>query len=182
MESKEDATALFNSVVSGINADTASLIAGTLAKRFINVGFSFGSASTTTTASKTHQLPNRISAELIHLDCPTEVHLQGHHVAKDFIVKTESFTSSDMIDTVKVEIHTKGSSVGFNLMTAVVGAAIPAMNVTVGSALLEATSLSHTDISQSTRQVAHTPTPIIFNEILRVNLNRFFIILKFEGK
>ena len=70
----------------------------------VNVGFFFVSKSITTTVHKNHHLLNRVSEELLYLDCLTEVQLQGYHVAKDFIVETESFTTNDMIDTAKMEI------------------------------------------------------------------------------
>lgn len=168
----EEAKRLFDAVVSGINVDSAALIAGTLAKRFVNVGFSFGTQRTTTISDQTRQIPNCVSAELIHLECPTAVHLQGHHVARDLIVETESFTTSDMENTMKIESHTSGRTLGANLMSAVVGAAMsmiapattasPTMSGLIGSA----SSISTSSVTQTMRQVVHEPTTVVADRFI----------------
>ena len=114
-----------------------------------------------------------MSAELIHLECPTAVHLEGQHAARELIIETESFTTSDMKNTTKIESHTSGRTIGIHLMSAVVGAAMsmmastatasPAMSSMLGSAV----SVSNTSVNQTMRQVMHEPTTVVADRFIK---------------
>lgn len=169
---KEDAEHLFEAVVSGINADTASFIAGTMAKRLVNVGFSFGTTRTTTVLNQTCQLPNQIVAELIKLECPKSIILKGFHIARNFIAETESFTTSDIVNTANIESHTSGNSFSLNPISAVVSFAAPSTmgltsaQTTMGSMLGMASSAGVSTVSQHVQQTVHVPTTVIADKFI----------------
>ena len=169
---KEDAERLFEAVVSGINADTASFIAGTMAKRLVNVGFSFGTTRTTTVLNQTCQLPNQIVAELIKLECPTSIILKGFHIARNFIAETESFTTSDIVNTANIESHISGNSFSLNPISAVVSFAAPSTigltsaQITMGSMLGMASSAGVSTVSQHVQQTVHVPTTVIADKFI----------------
>ncbi len=164
--SVDDAKNLFNAVTLGISLDTASVIAGTFAKRYLNLGISFGSQTTTTISHQTQQLPNKISAELIELRCPTAVHLQGHHEARDMIIETESFTTTDIVSTATIDSKTESSGGSFNPVSAVVGSFFPGMIVGMGTAMIGSVSGSISDVTQTQRQTMRTPTTVVADRFI----------------
>jgi outer membrane lipoprotein SlyB len=159
--SVDDANALFNAVASGINGDAAALIAGTLTKRLVNVGFSIGDTETTTVTRQSIPVPNHFSAEVIRLECPTLVELQGNHVAKDFIVETESFRAKDMVASRTVESKTEGWAFRGNILGGVVGAAMaPLTGGSAAAAVAGALSCGGSDVSQNISQSQRIPTTV----------------------
>ncbi|MDR2106977.1 MAG: hypothetical protein LBO73_00420, partial [Holosporaceae bacterium] len=159
--SSEEAKTLFNAFAAGINADAASLVAGTLIKRLVNVNFSVGSSETTVTTRKTEQIPNKISAELIRLECPTMVRLQGIHSADEFYVDTESFEATDVIASESVDSRTESTGFDFNVVSAIVGTlSAPVTGGGGAAAVCGAGSFHTSDVSRHTRRTTRTPTTV----------------------
>ena len=165
----EDAKDVMRGLALGMSAPGMSLVAGTLGKRLVNVGFSVGSSSTSSVTRESHQIPNQIKADLIRLDCPVEVRLQGHHDVHEMDVRTESFKAVDMVSTREVHVESESSGISVNPVNMIASGLMSAAGVAVGggSVLAGASSASSSSSSVHTRQVTH--------EASTVNADRFIL-------
>jgi hypothetical protein len=117
----DDARQLYGAVTA---RNPASVIAGTLARRCVSAGISFGSTKTETTTDQAVELPNHINAGVIRLECPVSVQLKGEHVAEEFMINTGFFKAEDMVSTTIVERTFQSTAVGLDLIAAAVGTAL----------------------------------------------------------
>jgi hypothetical protein len=61
-------------------------------------------------------MPNKISSELIRLDCPISVELCGEHNADRMEIITESFKTTDIKSTTEIHRESESTSIGLDLI------------------------------------------------------------------